>query len=99
MKSFKFQFLVFYTWLHYTSSDLKLLFCHLYAECDCFFDGTDGVEVCNATSGKCSCAVAEGVTGERCTDCAINDGYFVIENHTCNGKQSVEATGPIRDIL
>ncbi|XP_065911651.1 laminin-like protein lam-2 isoform X2 [Dysidea avara] len=54
------------------------------SECDCFFDGTDGIEVCNATTGKCTCAVGEGVTGERCTECSINSGHYVIENHTCN---------------
>ena len=42
--------------------------------------------MCNATTGKCTCAVGEGVTGERCTECSINSGHYVIENHTCNGK-------------
>jgi len=62
---------------------LCLILCFL-VECDCLFAGTDGVEVCDATSGKCTCA--EGVRGERCTECDINSGYYVIENHTCNGR-------------
>lgn len=65
---------------------LLTIYCtHFLVECDCLFAGTDGVEVCNATNGKCTCAIAEGVSGERCTECTVNSGYYVIENHTCNG--------------
>lgn len=51
-------------------------------ECDCFFDGTDGIRVCNATNGKCICA--EGISGTRCTQCE-GTAHFIIENGTCNG--------------
>jgi len=52
-------------------------------ECDCFYDGTDGVQICNTTDGQCLCA--EGIIGKRCSQCKDLVGHSIIENSTCSG--------------
>ena len=51
-------------------------------ECDCFYDGTDRVHICNITNGQCICA--EGIIGPKCNQCE-GMGHFIIENATCTG--------------
>ena len=55
-------------------------------ECDCFYDGTDRMHICNINNGQCICT--KGISGPRCTQCE-GMGHFIIENGTCNGTLSL----------
>ena len=53
---------------------------HIYVECNCDTDGSSS-QVCDSTSGKCSCK-SELIVGDKCDKC--KPGYFGFPD--CKGK-------------